>query len=175
VSTRRCARINHAVIWVGTKISEPPSFHGIDDLEELLTRYEDEVLENQRLLAMEISLKETPAIWWGAHKGTIHDWYQCKRLLRIRFGVEKGSNKMQRYDGHGTPEEHLDKCRTLWRMTPPEEWTNHFIHTLERITTNWYVDQELRRSTTEWTALQKNFIVTFSFENENPNMDSTLK
>jgi hypothetical protein len=60
-------------------------------------------------------------------------------------------------------------------MTPPEEWPHHFIHTLESIPTNWYVDQDLRRGTAEWTILQQNFIVTFSFEHENPNMDSKLK
>jgi hypothetical protein len=46
VSTRRCGRIDRVVRWVGTEIKEPPSFHGINDLEELLTRYEDKVLEN---------------------------------------------------------------------------------------------------------------------------------
>jgi hypothetical protein len=96
VSTRRCARIDHTVRWVGTEIREPPSFHGLNDLEEFLTKYEEEVLENQRLLALDIALKETPARWWGAHKETIQDWYQCKRLLRIRFGTEQGSNKMSR-------------------------------------------------------------------------------
>jgi hypothetical protein len=60
-------------------------------------------------------------------------------------------------------------------MTPPEEWPHHFIHTLEGIPTNWYVDQELCRGTAEWTTLQHNFIVTFSFEYENPNIDSTIK
>jgi hypothetical protein len=60
-------------------------------------------------------------------------------------------------------------------MTPPEEWPHHFIHTLEGIPTNWYVDQELHRGTAEWTTLQQNFIVTFSFEHENPNMDLALK
>jgi hypothetical protein len=175
VSTRRCARIDRAVRWVGTEIREPPSFHGVNDLEAFLTRYEDEVLENQRLLALDITLKETPARWWGVHKETVKDWYQCKRLLCIRFGAEQGSNQLQRYDGQGTPEKHLEKCRTLWRMTPPEEWPHHFIHTLEGIPTNWYIDQELRRGTTDWTILQQNFTVTFSFEHENPNIDSTLK
>jgi hypothetical protein len=60
-------------------------------------------------------------------------------------------------------------------MTPPKECPHHFIYTLERIPTNWYVDQELCRGTTEWITLQHNFIVTFSFEHENPNIDSTLK
>ena len=65
---RRCARIDRVVRWVGTEIREPPRFCGVNDLEALLTRYKDEVLENQRFLALDISLKETPAIWWGAHK-----------------------------------------------------------------------------------------------------------
>jgi hypothetical protein len=60
-------------------------------------------------------------------------------------------------------------------MIPPEEWPHYFIHTLEGIPENWYVDQELRRGTTEWTILQQNFIATFSFEHENPNVDFTLK
>jgi hypothetical protein len=29
--------------------------------------------------------------------------------------------------------------------------------------------------TTEWTTLQHNFVVTFSFEHENPKIDSKLK
>jgi hypothetical protein len=33
VSTRRCTRIDFAVRWVGTKIMEPPTFHGLNDLE----------------------------------------------------------------------------------------------------------------------------------------------
>jgi hypothetical protein len=75
VSTKRCARINRAVRWVGTKVGEPPSFHGINDLEEFLTRCEDEVSNSQRLLALDIALKATLARWWGAHKETIKDWY----------------------------------------------------------------------------------------------------
>jgi hypothetical protein len=87
VSTRRCARIDRAVRWLGTKIKEPPSFQGLNDLETFLTQYEDAVLENQRLLALDLAFKATPARWWGTHKETITDWYQCKRL-RIRFAVE---------------------------------------------------------------------------------------
>jgi hypothetical protein len=77
-----------------------------------LIKYEEEVLENHRLLALDIALKETPARWWGVHKETIQDWYQCKQLLCIRFGAEPGRNIVQKYDGKGTPVEHLEKCRT---------------------------------------------------------------
>jgi hypothetical protein len=82
---------------------------------------------------------------------------------------------LHRYDGKGTPAEHLDNFLTLWKMKPLEEWPHHFISTLEGIPTNSYVEKELRRGTTEWTTLQNNFIVTFSFEHDNPNIDSTLK
>jgi hypothetical protein len=58
----------HAVRWVGTEIREPPSFHGINDLETFLAQYEDAVLENQRLLALDIALKATPARWWGTQR-----------------------------------------------------------------------------------------------------------
>jgi hypothetical protein len=78
VSMRRCVRIDCAVQWIGIEIREPLSFHGLNDLETLLTQYEDGVLENQRLLALDLALKATPARWWGAHKETITDWYQCK-------------------------------------------------------------------------------------------------
>jgi hypothetical protein len=56
---------------VGTDIREPHNFHRLNDLEEFLKKYEEEVLENQRFLALDISLKYTPAIWWGAHKEII--------------------------------------------------------------------------------------------------------
>jgi hypothetical protein len=39
-------------------------FRGLNNLEELLKNYEEEVLENHRLLALDIALKETPERWW---------------------------------------------------------------------------------------------------------------
>jgi hypothetical protein len=82
---------------------------------------------------------------------------------------------MQRYDGKGTPMEQLEKCRTQWMMKPLEEWPHHFIHTLEGIPWNWYMDPKMCIGTTKWTGLQQNFVVTFSFEHENPKIDSALK
>jgi hypothetical protein len=52
-------------------------------------RYEEEVSDNQRLLVLDITLKATPARWWGAHKQNIQDWYQCKRLLHIIYDAEQ--------------------------------------------------------------------------------------
>jgi hypothetical protein len=143
----------------------------VNDLEAFLAQYEDEVVENKILLA----LKATPARWWGAYKETITDWYQCKWLLHIRFGIEQKCNKKHKYDGQGAPAEHSEKCRVLWKMTPLEEWPHHFVHTLEGIPSNWYTDQELHRGTLNWTILQHNFTVTFLFKHKNPNIDVTLQ
>ena len=60
-------------------------------------------------------------------------------------------------------------------MTQPEEQPHDFVHTLDRIPKNWYIDQELCRGTTSWTVLQQKFTVIFSFEHENPNIDAALK
>jgi hypothetical protein len=105
-----------------------------------LTQYEDKVLENQRLLALDLALKTTPTRWWGQHKDTITNWYKCKRLLCIRLNVEHKNNKQQRYEGLGTPAKHLEECEMLWKMTPLEEWPHHFIHTLEGIPANLYTN-----------------------------------
>jgi hypothetical protein len=45
----------------------------------------------------------------------------------------------------------------------------------EGIPANWYRDQELHKGTATWMTLQHNFIVTFSLEHENPNIDVALK
>jgi hypothetical protein len=74
-----------------------------------LTQYEDRVLENQQMLALDLALKATPARWWGTHKETITDWYQCKHLLHIRFIPEQEYNKQQKYDGQEALAEHLVK------------------------------------------------------------------
>jgi hypothetical protein len=63
----------------------------------------------------------------------------------------------------------------MWKMTPPEEWPHHFIHTLEGILANWNINQELHKGTTTWRTLQQNFTINFSFKHENPNIDATLK
>jgi hypothetical protein len=88
------------------------------------------------LLSLDIALRATPTIWWGAHKETIKEWYQCKRILCIRFDIEQRRSTTQKYNEQGAPTKHLEKCIALWRMKPPEEYPHHFVHTLEGIPTN---------------------------------------
>jgi hypothetical protein len=67
------------------------------------------VLENQRLLSLDIALKETPARWWGVHKEQLRTGTNVSGYCASRFGVEQGINQLQKYDGQGAPEEHLEK------------------------------------------------------------------
>jgi hypothetical protein len=104
-------------------------------------------VENQRLPALDISLKSTPAIWWGTHKEKNNNWFQCKRLLYIRFGAEQENIYVENYYGIGKLREHIDICLVQWILVPLEEWPHHFIHTLEGIPRNWYTKLEQCRET----------------------------
>jgi hypothetical protein len=50
----------------------------------------------------------------GIHKEKIHNWYQCKRLLRIRFDEEQEDRYVEKFDGMGQPREHVERCITQW-------------------------------------------------------------
>jgi len=54
-----------------------PSYGGLGDINTFLNDYEEHVLENQRLLALDIALKSTRVIWWNAHKKNIRGWKKC--------------------------------------------------------------------------------------------------
>jgi hypothetical protein len=58
-----------------------------------LKTYEEEVLENHRLLSLDIALKATHARWWVVHNETTQDWYQCKRLLALDLAHSRGEIK----------------------------------------------------------------------------------
>jgi hypothetical protein len=62
-----------ALRWVGTEVREPPTFYGLNDLEEFLMKFEVYIMENQILPVLYISLKDTPARWWGTHKENINN------------------------------------------------------------------------------------------------------
>jgi hypothetical protein len=85
VSTRRCARLTKAVQWIGTKVSNLPTFDGLNNLETFLFEFEGIVPVKQRLFALDVALKATATRWWGTHKNNITEWVQCHTLLRVHF------------------------------------------------------------------------------------------
>jgi hypothetical protein len=77
-----------------------------------------ELVKNQRLPVFYISLKATPSHWWGTHKENINNWFQYKRILRIRFGEEKEKRALEKYDGFGQPGEHVGRCMVQRILVP---------------------------------------------------------
>jgi hypothetical protein len=61
VSTRRCARLATEVHWIGTTVSNLPTFDGLNPLKTLFSDIKEILPMQQRLLAMDEALKETPA------------------------------------------------------------------------------------------------------------------
>jgi hypothetical protein len=85
VSTRRCARLTKVVRWIGTEVSNLPTFDGLNNLETFLVEFERIVRVQQRMLTLDKALKATPSRWWGTHKKNIAEWVQCPTLLTVRF------------------------------------------------------------------------------------------
>jgi hypothetical protein len=50
-----------------------------------------------------------------------------------------------------------------------------FIHTLDTISRNLYLELEMHRETTSWDKSVQRFNVTFTFEHESPLMNATLQ
>lgn len=49
---------------------------GLGDVHIFLNDYEEHVLENQRLSALDIAPKFTPIRWWNEHKKNIGGWQE---------------------------------------------------------------------------------------------------
>jgi hypothetical protein len=57
VSMWRCARLTKAVHWIGTELSNIPTFDGLNNLETFLIEFEGIVPIQKRLLALDEALK----------------------------------------------------------------------------------------------------------------------
>jgi hypothetical protein len=73
VSTRICAPLTREIRWIGTTISNLPTFDGLNTLEAFLSDFETSVPAQQMFLAMDEALKYTPARWCGTRKSNIID------------------------------------------------------------------------------------------------------
>jgi hypothetical protein len=88
VSTWRCARLTKAVRWIGTKVSNLPTFDGLNNLEAFLVQFDRIVPIQEMMLVLDETLKATPSRWWGTHKKNIVEWVQCRTLLTVHFSYQ---------------------------------------------------------------------------------------
>jgi predicted acetyltransferase len=69
----------------------------------------------------------------------------------------------------------LRSVKNHGNQVPRKEWTHRFIHTLDTIPKNWYLELEMHRDTTDWDYITQRFQVTFTFQNESPLISTTLQ
>lgn len=85
VSTNYCARMTKVAHCMPSEGHNLHYYDGFGNLDTFLTDYKEQVPENQRFSALDITLRATHARWWGTHKKNIGDWEVCRRLMWIRF------------------------------------------------------------------------------------------
>ena len=112
VSFRKCGLITQSLRHVVIETIELPIYEGLSGLSELFQEFKEKFFEPQRILALDVALKATPARWWVTHKQMIHDWEQCHRLMMVCFG-DSEVYRARRYDGWNDPTGHLIKFHTL--------------------------------------------------------------
>jgi hypothetical protein len=130
VSTRRCARLTREVRWIGTIVSNLPTFDGLNSLESFLSEFETSVPTQQRLLAMDEAMKATSTRWWGTHKSNIIDWTQCRTMMTTWFSAQEGSGEA-RYTSQSCPKDHVQSCKEAWSDIPQEQWVHSFVNMLD--------------------------------------------
>jgi hypothetical protein len=108
-SAQRCAILTKEVRWIGTEVSNLPTFYVLNHLETFLMEFEEVVPVQQRLLALDEDLKYTPSIWWGTHKRNIVDWIQCHTLMTVQFSDNIEGCEV-RYTGQICPKDHVLGC-----------------------------------------------------------------
>ena len=89
VSARRCAYMTKSLRWIDVEINEIPSFHGLIDIQDFLMQFEQQIPHEQRIAAMDLTKRATPARWWYAHKENIASWDDLKRLMVIIFSTDR--------------------------------------------------------------------------------------
>ena len=82
---RRCTRVTGSMLRVENELHELPTYEGLPNLVTFLTEFEEILMESQCLSTLDNALKAMPSRWWGAHKKSITDWPQCRRLMEVIF------------------------------------------------------------------------------------------
>jgi hypothetical protein len=107
------------VCWIGIEVTNIHTFDGLNHLETFLAEFERIVPVQQRMLALDESLKATPTRWWGTHKKNIVEWVQCHTLLTILF-LDQAEGCEVRYTSKSCPKDHMQNCEEAQRNIPKE-------------------------------------------------------
>jgi hypothetical protein len=93
--------------------------------------------------------------------------------MQVRFGTEFECI-VHKYTRISDLSYHIAQCRKIWSSISNKEWMHKFIHTLDKIPMNRYLELEMHRETMDWDEMIQSFKVTFNFEDEALLVDITL-
>ena len=91
---------------VSSKVRNFPTYDGLSDVDVFLDAFEREVPEKQCFQDLDRALYITPTRWWGTHKGSFHDWRECRRMMHTQFGKPR-MRLIDKYNGRDDPRAHL--------------------------------------------------------------------
>ena len=80
-----------------------------------------------------------------------------------------------KYDGQIDPIIHIESCVKSWKHKSVDDQVHLFVHTLDTIPKNWYIETELCRGSENWYLMIDGFKLTFGFEFEYPENDDALE
>jgi hypothetical protein len=63
VSTKRCSCITFYLRWIETEVCDTPRFDGLANVNSIVKEFELYIPKKQRLLSLDVSLRETPMLW----------------------------------------------------------------------------------------------------------------
>jgi hypothetical protein len=106
--------------WIGKELCDPPRYEGLNDIRSFIKVFESYLPEHQRLLALDVVLKATPARWWVAHKKGMEEWLECRRLIQVRFDT-KLEIIAKNYTRVSDPVVHVEQCKTIWSSVQKRE------------------------------------------------------
>jgi hypothetical protein len=116
---------------------------------------EEKIVEDQRILVLDIALQDTPGRWWTNHKALVENWDNVKQAFRYRFQdkqqleseMQTNFQVVQLFNGQYDPKAHIEQCVRQWQVVeiPSRLWVQVFPHSLGPILKAWYMHEETRR------------------------------
>jgi hypothetical protein len=84
IFSRRCVTVR-VTRWVETEFREHPIYDGTSELDSCLLSMEEKVLEDQRVLVLDVAFQDTPSRWWDNNKALLRTWDDGKQDIKYRF------------------------------------------------------------------------------------------
>jgi hypothetical protein len=140
---------------VGTEVRQHPIYDGTSGLDSFLVSMEENIVKDQRILVLDLSLQDNPSRCWNNHKALVENWEYVKQAIQYIFqDKEQLESDMQTdfqiaqlFNGHSDPKTHIEQCMRQWQVAeiPSHFWVQVFPHSLGPILKIWYMHEETRR------------------------------